>query len=538
MKRFLYFIFEQFAAFASNVSDLIEVVIDFPRAVLGGQGQSSLLGRALLFLFQLVWFPIYAVGWLILAPLRLLTDFSAQRRTDFLFGLPALFVATFVGAVSIYVNVQADQIEKRYREVGQKYMLEKDYAKAKTYLGRVVANQSGEAKNADVFNWFQILSQTGEPDRARAILDKLAPFEKVGYHKAHQFKAMMLAQQLNQSNDPLVLKKLRWHLENSREESVVTNQAWAVFYRAIGESKKAIEYLEKAAVVNPSNLIDIAKIHGQAGDQSARKDAMERAESRFRKLLEKDQLDSSNRIKLADALVQLDKVDEAEQVLATGLKLQPDKLILRAAADFFVMRHDRARAADAPFSDQLNYLRQAMKLDINYSPIYDRLLRFYQFKYDNADLSKVKEAVMSSVASNQPTALAHLALSNIMLLEKDNQKAEWHLEQAYQLEPTFVIVLNNLAWTLAHKDDPDLERAFNLSKTVVERSPNDPRFRDTYATVLMKQGKHEQAVVEFEKTLPTIKNKKPIHEKLAFLYREIGRNDLAQRHAQQAEGVD
>ena len=152
-------------------------------------------------------------------------------------------------------------------------------------------------------------------------------------------------------------------------------------------------------------------------------------------------------------------------------------------------------------------------------------------------MSEIKSAILNTLAGDRPSALAHFALSNVFSLEGNGQQAEWHLEQAYNLEPQFVLVLNNLAWTLATKAEPELDRALDLATQVVDRVPDDGRFRDTYATVLMKQGKFQQAVLEFEKALLTITNKKPLHEKLANLYEQLGQHELANLHVKRAKDI-
>ena len=535
MSRIIAFIVDQLSAFASNVSDLIEMVIDLPRAVLGARSDESLLVRSVLILFQVVWFPITAIGWLVLAPLRLFTDFTDQRRDDFMYGLPALLVLGFVVVIAVMVNLQGEEIAKRYRSKGQAFMLAGDFEKAKTYLGRVITSEGDRAENADVFNWAQVLSETGEPNRAAAIMDRLAPFEKVGYAKAHQLKAVALTRTLRMNRDPEVLKKLRWHLEQSRESSLAINQAWAVYYLAVEQPAKAVGYLEEASKLNPNNLIDLAQVHKQLGNQSAANQAIEEAETRFRELVNRDPLVTQNRILLANALVRLEKIEDAEVVLLAGDRIQSDPLVKRALADFYIMRHDRSKKGKDSFAEQMEYLRKSMTYDMNYPPVYQRLVDLYKIDRSEQESETIKKAIMESLAGDHPSALSHFALSNVLLMEDQAEKAEWHLEQAYNLEPNFIYVLNNLAWTLAHKEEPDLDRALELSRKLLEKAPDDARFIDTYAKVLMKQGKDREAVVEFERALVTIKNKKPLHQNLAILYRRLGNEELAKLHQEKAD---
>ena len=126
-------------------------------------------------------------------------------------------------------------------------------------------------------------------------------------------------------------------------------------------------------------------------------------------------------------------------------------------------------------------------------------------------------------------------MSSVKSKRGNKKLARFHIEKAFELDPRFGVVANNLAWVLANDaENPDLERAYELSKDVVERFPNDPLMRDTYATVLMKQEKYQEALVEFEKVLATIRGKKNVHTKLAFVYGELGMEDMKEVHLRKA----
>jgi Tfp pilus assembly protein PilF len=74
-----------------------------------------------------------------------------------------------------------------------------------------------------------------------------------------------------------------------------------------------------------------------------------------------------------------------------------------------------------------------------------------------------------------------------------------------------------------------------IAAEVVKKNPNDGRFRDTLATILMKQQKSAQALVEFQQALPTANNRSEIHQKMASIYRELGKSELAVFHEEQAD---
>ncbi|MDG1874881.1 MAG: hypothetical protein P8J27_13280, partial [Mariniblastus sp.] len=115
----------------------------------------------------------------------------------------------------------------------------------------------------------------------------------------------------------------------------------------------------------------------------------------------------------------------------------------------------------------------------------------------------------------------------------------FHIEKAYELDPRFGVVANNLAWFLVNDtENPDLDRAFELSSEVVKRFPNNPAMLDTHATVLMKQEKYDEALVHFEKALAVIRDKKIMHTKLAFVYEKLGMDDMKEVHLRKAAQLE
>ncbi|MCP4098554.1 MAG: hypothetical protein GY748_20185, partial [Planctomycetaceae bacterium] len=186
---------------------------------------------------------------------------------------------------------------------------------------------------------------------------------------------------------------------------------------------------------------------------------------------------------------------------------------------------------------QLGYLQKSIDFDINFLPAYQALVRQFkiQMEEDPDKADALEELLRDNLASGKNTALAHFAMSNVKSKKGDKARAAFHSEKAYELDPRFGVVANNLAWFLVNDtENPDLDRAFELSSEVVKRFPNNPAMLDTHATVLMKQEKYDEALVHFEKALATIRDKKIVHTKLAFVYEKLGMDDMKEVHLRKA----
>jgi tetratricopeptide (TPR) repeat protein len=134
------------------------------------------------------------------------------------------------------------------------------------------------------------------------------------------------------------------------------------------------------------------------------------------------------------------------------------------------------------------------------------------------------------IAEGRMPATGHFALGTKAWKEEESDKALWHLERAYELDPGLGHTGNNLAWMLADHDPPELDRALQIIDSVIEKFPKIATFHDTKGFVLMKMGMWEAALTEFETALPGMRDNIEIHKSLATVYREVQQPELADEH--------
>jgi len=145
-------------------------------------------------------------------------------------------------------------------------------------------------------------------------------------------------------------------------------------------------------------------------------------------------------------------------------------------------------------------------------------------------LEKLEQALAQGTA---PGAV-HIILGTRALQRNDYEAAWLHLELAYKANPQIAVVLNNLAWTIANRADPDLERALQLAKAARKLS-NHPEITDTIGNILARMGKEREAVVELEAAVRSFPQRAELHATLAELYDKLGDPRLAKVHRQLAE---
>jgi tetratricopeptide (TPR) repeat protein len=471
-------------------------------------------------------------------PLLLLTSpfmlWGKLSRRQLMFATPAAVIICFLGFIGYRVTIQKAQLINSYRTSAIRAFDSGDYQSAKTYYQRL--RSYGELVDASSrFQWAVILINSGDADRGITIIEELAPNDRIGHAPAHRLRALNLGQKLREKAEEAdILEKLKWHLEHSRDDdSPEIARVRASYYLLTEQYDQAIKALSKSAETNPSHFLLIASVYESQGRMSDQRKTLELAARQCQALLREKPLDRNYRMSLARIHTKLEQFDEAEKVLLQGLRIQPDEVIRRSVADFYVMRHDQLRTDNGTIQQQLAMLDKAIVNDPNHPPVYERLIKLYQFDTNNANV--IKQKFLDAVASDNPTAMAHFALSNIYWIEQDFERAEFHVERAYSMDARIVVVVNNLAWVIATQDEPDLDRALKLAQTAVQQRPGDGRFRDTLATVLIKLERWEEAIDELQLALKGNATKPLVHKKLAMAYGKLGMADLAQAHSEKGD---
>jgi tetratricopeptide (TPR) repeat protein len=116
---------------------------------------------------------------------------------------------------------------------------------------------------------------------------------------------------------------------------------------------------------------------------------------------------------------------------------------------------------------------------------------------------------------------------------KQYEKSDAAFEEALRIDPADVFVMNNYAYYLALRKSK-LDNAANLSARSNELQPGMASFEDTYAYVLFRQGKHEQALVWMKKAMTHGEVSSDMHEHLGDILFHLGKTDDAINEWKQA----
>ena len=117
----------------------------------------------------------------------------------------------------------------------------------------------------------------------------------------------------------------------------------------------------------------------------------------------------------------------------------------------------------------------------------------------NANPTKQKEILEQLVAAYPNDERAHFNLGGYYFGQQDFVQAIGHYKRATELAPTYSTAFNILGY--AYRQNEAYSDAENAFKKYIELIPNDPNPYDSYAELLLKMGRFDEAIVQYNKAL-------------------------------------
>ena len=148
----------------------------------------------------------------------------------------------------------------------------------------------------------------------------------------------------------------------------------------------------------------------------------------------------------------------------------------------------------------------------------------------NGDVTKQKEYLEKLVAAYPNDERAQLNLGNYYFAQQDLSQAIEHYKKATVLAPNYSPAYNILGYAYRQRDDyANAEQAF---KKYVELIPNDPNPYDSYAELLLKMGRFDDSMTQYNKALSIDPNFAPSHFGIAGDLMYSGKSAEAQAELQ------
>jgi len=476
-------------------------------------------------------------GKILAAPILWLgTNWKSRRFQNLLFGLPAMagiFVILYLG---VQLQVQEPSISTEYLAEARSALTQKDFTRAELLLARVLKRRDSIIAEAQ-YSMAVLFDETGQKDRASEFFRILAPDDRRGNRDGHRRLAVILANQANYESEASEFRRLHWHLTAAgQSESADTQMAWGRYYLLTGDLKQAKKYFELSVKQFPQVWQVLGEIEARLGQTASAILSFQESSKYLSRQLTNDPSSASVRTDYAQVLMKLGQLDDAQMVLEQGRLLNPDGPWPQLLASLAVNYHDMMFAQGTPISDLLTYLSRALQYDPNHGLALNRLMSYATAKVEgNIELRTILARV---IAEGKEPGLAHLAMGNLCWLEEDHDQALFHFNQATKIRDDVPVLLNNMAWLIAHDPNaPDLDRSLALVNSALTSRPDNPHFLDTRGTIYCLKKEWESALPDLEKALAGIKDKKSVHQKLAEVYDNLKMSEIAEQHRILAESL-
>jgi tetratricopeptide (TPR) repeat protein len=117
----------------------------------------------------------------------------------------------------------------------------------------------------------------------------------------------------------------------------------------------------------------------------------------------------------------------------------------------------------------------------------------------NGDPTKQKEILEKLVSAYPNDERAHFNLGGYYFGQQDFAEAIHHYTRATEIAPDYSTAFNILGY--AYRQNEAYSDAENAFKKYIELIPNDPNPYDSYAELLLKMGRFDEAITQYNKAL-------------------------------------
>ncbi|MFH1504098.1 MAG: tetratricopeptide repeat protein [Candidatus Omnitrophota bacterium] len=220
------------------------------------------------------------------------------------------------------------------------------------------------------------------------------------------------------------------------------------------------------------------------------------------------------RLKIATALIRLEKVEEAEKVLKEAKEIAPDNLDVSLALIFVYSYAQRNDKLEKEYEEFLKNAHQAKPKDIGIS---EYLAQFYFYKKKPQEAIQIYERILES---NPEYVEAFFWLG--YLYNENGRQAEaidvW--EKGLEKDSSCASILNSLGYTYA-SEGVKLDQAEEMVKKALEKEPENGAYLDSLGWIYFKKGNLEKAEECLNKAVSFIKDP-DVYEHLGDLYIQMG----------------
>ncbi|HEY0898739.1 MAG TPA: tetratricopeptide repeat protein, partial [Sphingobacteriaceae bacterium] len=291
-------------------------------------------------------------------------------------------------------------------------------------------------------------------------------------------------------------------------------------YRSLNKTDDAFIEL-KAAFQDPNLEIDqkvriVLSFFPAFADVRARAQAEELA----RLITEVHADDPKSHAVHGDVLFQGQKYGEAKKAYKQALVLNDQVYLIWEQLL-------RIQVSDGDFAAAVQDGESALSLFPNQAPLYLYTgIAYGQMKKHDKAISYLKNAAALETEDKEALAQIYSALGDSYNAVKRYKESDDAFEKSLEYSPKNTYTLNNYAYYLSLREE-HLDKAEAMSRLSNELEPNNPSFEDTFAWILFKMKKYQDARSWMEKALRNDQNNGTQFEHYGDILFHLGEVNLA-----------
>ncbi len=281
----------------------------------------------------------------------------------------------------------------------------------------------------------------------------------------------------------LVLEK------NGKSYFAIINLLKAKFYLKCGNNKKAKKILIKLTTKKPEN----AKAHRFLAELYEKEGGTRKAIDEYVQVIDNDKTDYASYFKIADLLYELDKKDEAAEMLTNLLNKKPDYQEATQILGEILIETQKYKEAAIVYQEGLKYNPLSYELNYNLGIAYTMLNDFqnakicyeraaqinsleYNCKYYLAqialiykDIEEANRYFMQTKDIDELSADSYFELSKISLIKQDKEMAIHYINTAIDIDafkiipkvkkdPIFIPIMAKISFPFNIEEREDLKK--------------------------------------------------------------------------------
>ena len=461
-------------------------------------------------------------------------------------------------------------------ELAELYMLTDRSTEAFTMISRAVELQPDNKWY--LIRWAKMSMQNGDYQTFMDVYDRLLEEEpgnldyletyidfllRVGDYDKVIEKLDILEEQMGK-NEYIFLQKIQIYDEQGKKDLAIAEMEKLVeympenthyrallaeAYRKMNRDKDAYKQYLKIKEIEPDNQyinISLMDYYQSMGE-------LDKAFEEFIAAIKNKNLDYETKAQIYDFWFQhqdeKNSIDEAEAAGNAFLEIYPDKSIgyyilatvnynrnnYSQAKDYYIMALEREASNFAALYQlslcyiELHDYQGLLESTDRAISLYPEQPLFYLFKgiaYFNLKDYEATVAVLEKgrklSANKELTADFDTYIGDTYNRLGNKTKSYEAYDRVLRSNPDNIYVLNNYAYYLS-LDNKDLERALQMSAKTIKAEPKNPTYLDTYAWILYKLGRYDEAKKYMEKVFKYDKNPQGInYEHLGDILYQLG----------------